>query len=191
MIVRESLLFHKFYNLKSHVNSWLNSMAKSNLLNLRIPKNVYLRTELICKYIEDKFEVDFDIANFIMILYLNFLDTSVERYEPKKIQDTLTRSYGYDDNEPLIIHDKGKYFKIEDKKTIYYKIEIEMDKRDVEKGLLLLDEIEDIFGASPSLEEMIATLWINFIEEYKAGRNKDALKQILILLKRYFGDEEI
>lgn len=170
------------------IDSFLSSFSKTVDFDIVVPTNVYIRTRLLCEYISEKVEVNFGVSNFLMTLYLDFLQTAIEKYNPKKIYEQITRSYGYDDT--LLIHAYDKiyeYRKREGKQTI---ITISIEKKDMQKGQLLLDEMEDLYGQAPSLEKLISTLWVNFIEEYKAGNNQKALNDIIRMLRKSKIDEQ-
>lgn len=166
------------------LTSYIESFQKTESLEIVIPKNVYVRTKLICDYIEDSLDVSFQIANFLMLLYVEFLQTALKTYNPSIIYNAITRTHGY--NEKLLIHDNEKVYafkKQEKKQTI---LTIVIDKKEAEKGRLLLEEIDDLYGQAPSLEKMIGTLWINYIEDYKEGKPHNSLPSIIALLKKHY-----
>lgn len=167
-----------------NLTSYIESFQKTESLEIVVPKNVYVRTKLICDYIEDSLDVSFQIANFLMLLYIEFLQTALKSYNPSTIHNVITRTHGY--NEKLLIHDNEKVYafnKQEKKQTI---LTIVIDKKEAEKGRLLLEEIDDLYGHAPSLEKMIGTLWINYIEDYKEGNPHNSIQSIIALLKKHY-----
>lgn len=167
-----------------NLTSYIESFQKTESLEIVVPKNVYVRTKLICDYIEDSLDVSFQIANFLMLLYVEFLQTALKSYNPSTIHNVITRTHGY--NEKLLIHDNEKVYafnKQEKKQTI---LTIVIDKKEAEKGRLLLEEIDDLYGQAPSLEKMISTLWINYIEDYKEGNPHNSIPSIIALLKKHY-----
>jgi hypothetical protein len=169
------------------IESFLSSFSKTEMLEIIVPTNVYLRTKLLCEYISEKVEVYFDVSNFLMTLYLDFLQSAIEKYNPKKIQEQITRSHGYDDI--LLIHANDKIYEYKKREGKQTTITIGIDKKDGRKGQLLLDEMEELYGQAPSLEKLLSILWINFIEDYKAGNNQKALNDIIRMLKKRKVDE--
>lgn len=167
-----------------NLTSYIASFKKTESLEIVVPKNIYVRTKLICDYIEETLDVSFQIANFLMLLYVEFLQTALKTYNPSTIHNAITRKHGY--NEKLLIHDNEKVYacnKQEKKQTI---LTIVIDKKEAEKGRLLLEEIDDLYGQAPSLEKMIGTLWINYIEDYKEGNPHNSIQSIITLLKKHY-----
>ena len=179
-----NIFIDMFHQKKEQLFTFISSFSNTSTLSIIVPKNTYLRTKIICEYIEDQYEVDFQPINFIMLMYLEFLQQSIENYQPHRIREEIYHAENHDDY--LIIHDKGKTFKTKTNHEKRLEIKITMSKRDVEKGMLLLEEIESLHGHSPSLEQMIAALWINYINEYKSGNKQYAIDKIVALVMRSF-----
>lgn len=169
------------HTINDAIYNFVDSFRHTQTLQVVIPSNIYLRTKLICEYISDKMNVSFTLPQFLMLLYLDFIEHSITEYNPLnlycQIQPMLKEEY-------LIIHDKERYIRYETPKPTMTEIVFTMDKTDIEKGQLLLDELEDLYGQVPTLEEMLANLWIHFIEEYKQGNPKHALNEIIEMIKR-------
>lgn len=170
------------------IDSFLSSFSQSAPLEITVPTNVYIRTQLLCEYIEEQVDVQFGMDNFLMTLYFDFLKTCIQQYNPKKIYHEMNRSHGYEDS--LIIYANDKVYEYRKKTGKNSILSITIGKRDAEKGQLLLDEMEDLYGQAPPLEKMIAILWVNFIEDYKMGNNQKALNQIIRLLKKQKKEEK-
>lgn len=165
------------------IDSFINLLSKSVTLNVIVPTNILIRTKLICDYISEEVEVEFSIENFLMIVYLDFIRESIRKYDPLKIYRQLNESFGYNDTIKLTFGDEVyEYNKRECSRT---ELIIEMDKKDALKGQQLLSELDDLYGRTNiTLEKMISTLWINFIENYKRGEHDKALKTIIKMLKQ-------
>lgn len=168
-----------FWDLIDALRSTFSETVK---LRLTLPSNVYYRSQLLCDYISEKVGVSFGLSEFIMLLYLEFLETSIERYNPDKIYDSMTRSYGYDDT--VVIHEHDRVYEFKKRETKRTDIFLTMDKNDAKKGQLLLDEMEDLYGQAPTLEKLVSTLLINFIEDYKTGHHQKALNGIVRTLRK-------
>ncbi|PLS19660.1 hypothetical protein CVD28_04385 [Bacillus sp. M6-12] len=169
------------YSFWDFIDSFISSFSKTESLEIAVPKNVYLRTKLLCEYISEKGDMYFGVSDFLLTLYLEFLRTSIEKYNPKKIHEEMTRSHGY--NQTLRIYVNESIYEYPKRAGKESFISFTIDKKNKEKGQLLLDEMEDLYGQAPSLEELISNLWVNFIEDYKAGNNKRATNEIIRLMK--------
>lgn len=187
----------KFINLKSpgkqiknmitsYFSNLVNTYSNVESLEIVVPKNIYLRTQLICEHIQDTTGHLFDNTMFLWLLYNDFLNTSIEMYKPDMIRQEINRSHKHD--EKLLIHSNDRIYAYEKSSCKRIILTITFDKRAIEKGELLLDELEDLYGQAPTLEKMIATLWINFIEDYKTAGNTKALLRIKDLLKKHYNE---
>lgn len=171
------------------VSNFISSYSKMESLELVVPKTIYLRTLLICEHIQDKTEQAFDIITLLTILYQEFIDNYIEEYNPNVIRQEINRSYRHD--EKLLIHSNDRIYAYDKSTCRRIVFSFYLDKKSVEKGELLLDELEEIYGEAPTIEKMIATLWINFIEDYKTGENKKPLQKIITLYEKYYSDQQL
>lgn len=175
-------------NLFNLFSEYMSYFSKVELLKIVVPKNVYLRTQLICEYIEDNEGFYINVTDFVNLLYREFLSFSIEQYNPSQIHREITRSNKF--HEKLKIHANDETFEYNKQIGKRSILSFTIDKKGAEKGRLLLEEMDDLFGNVPSLEEMIAIIWINFIEDYKAGKNKKALQDIVFLVEKYYEVEK-
>lgn len=169
-----------FYRLNCILNS-LFTKEYDPEFTLSIPNSIVHRTKLICSYIKSEHGYDFELENFLMLLYLDFIKNSIRNYNPKKLFNDLSKNYYEDDY--LVISTGDYKYNIE--KTKYTKIDITiiMSDEDVEKGQLILDELYDLYHYKISFSKLLENLWIGFIEDYKCGINKRAYHSIVKLLK--------
>lgn len=167
------------------IKSLIASHSLTESLEIVIPKNVYLRTQLICAYIEEVTGQPFDENMLLTLLYDDFLNNSIEKYDPSGIRQEIDHSK-YDDK--LLIHSNDRVYEYGKPKGRQIVFTVSFYKNQVEKGELLLDELEDIYGKSPTLELMVATIWINFIEDYKVNGGKIVLQKIKELLTNSLGE---
>lgn len=185
----ETVLNEKFPNvsvvstLVKTFKGFLPSSKQENDLEILVPKNIYTRTEMICLYIEDEvsklgdYECSFTVANLIMFLYEEFLNESIKNYNPDKIRQEIDIPHNYDEKLRINANDKTYLYAKYSGKNIA--LGIEMSEREMAKGQLLLDELDDLQGGAPMLEKMLAALWINFIESYKKGQGNKILQDII------------
>lgn len=164
------------------LEDWFSSSSKTVSLRIQIPTTIYIRTKLLCEFIENEVESSFRIQDFLLVLYENFIEKSIKKYNPLFVYQEINKIYSQDHvltikhNETMIQRKRR-----ESGQTIIY---CTMAKKEALKGEMLLAEIDEIYGYHAQLEDMLATLWLNFIEEYKRGDNNKALEAIIKMLKR-------
>ena len=148
------------------------------------------RTKLLCIYIEEETGESFDLGAFILILFRDFLNYSVKNPLPSRILSEIS-------TKPLK-EEKDEYIKIVCNGVTSYEkpfnsterinrkrvVKVKMDKREAQKGKIILDEIYFSQGISISMEELLSSLWTNFIVDYREGNNKRAYKSIVKILKQ-------
>lgn len=166
-------------------NILFNAVKSSDeVVDINIPKNVLIRTKLLCRYIEEEQDVEFDLNNFLMLIYLDFVKTSIKTYDPEKIFKMLTKDY-LSNNKILLSNGTDSCY-IEKNKTEFSNITITIEKKDYEYGQMILDEIYDLYKYRISYSHLLESLWMDFMECYKNGTKKRAFKTIIKLLKDCF-----
>ena len=67
------------------IKSFFENVSESNevIFDVNIPKNILFRTELICEYVQEEHEYTFNLNNFLILLYLDFVKTSIKTYNPE------------------------------------------------------------------------------------------------------------
>lgn len=148
---------------------------------LNIPDNILHRTELICNYISTEKGYDFDVDNFLMLLYLDFIKNSIKNYNPAKVFKELTIDYYQD--QYIDMSDGETTYRIPRVKHNKTNLTLTMAEDDVIKGQLILDELYDLYHYRIPFSKLLENLWIGFIEAYKIGENKKAYHNIVKLLK--------
>lgn len=180
-IMNTYVLPRKGNGILNALGTFIQSFSENITMRLVIPTNVFNRTQLICEYIEGEVEINFGIEDFLMVVYMDYIKSSVRKYDPIKIYKELNSCYGYTDKIKI---SSGSYVQEYDRlncrKT---EITISMTKKDARKGQLLLNEMKELYGLNMSFDKMLIALWINFIEKYKRGDSSKCLKAILKILK--------
>lgn len=148
---------------------------------VNIPENILCRTQLICDFIQEEHDCVFGLNNFLMLLYLDFLKTSVKSYNPEKLFKLLSKDFFQAD---IIISNGTEDYSINRTNYNFSNLTISMNRWDFEKGQLILDEIYDLYKYKFSFSHLIQALWLDFIENYKNGTNKSAYYSIISLLKQ-------
>lgn len=186
-----SELIHKipklslFYKIKNILQNLLVTES-SPMFTLHIPNNTLYRTELICKYISDEQGYDFGLENFLMLLYLDFIQDAIKHYNPHKIFELLKKSYYT--SETIILSNGIDTYSIDKVDLNVCNLTITMSESDVKKGELILNEIYELYRYRFQFSKLLESLWLNFIEGYKCGDNKRAYHSMVNLLKKCFSD---
>lgn len=154
---------------------------KYKIFNLRIPSHILYRTKLICQYIEDEIEEDFKLENFLMLLYLNFIKNSIRNYNPENIYKLLSKNYY--DSKTIVLCNGDEIIKVDRKQTELSMLEITISKSDYDKGVLILEELYELYKKRYSIANILECLWMDFISSYQKGENKRAYHSIMKLLK--------
>lgn len=169
------------YKLRSFIESL--SIKKEMMFDINIPKNIVFRTQLICKCVEEEHDYTFNLNNFLMLLYIDFIKTSIKTYNPEKTFQLLTKSFFEPD---LILSNGSDQYNIKRTNFEYSNITVTIKKEDYDKGQLILDELYDIYRYKINFSHLIEALWLDFIECYKTGSKKRAYYSIVKLLKENF-----
>ncbi|MGL5149927.1 MAG: hypothetical protein ACRC7N_05045 [Clostridium sp.] len=155
-----------------------------NIFEITLPNNVLHRTELICNYISSEYGHDFSLDNFLMLLYLDFIKSSITNYNPKKIYAKLTTEYYK--KKTLILESGDEKYEVVLNGDDFTTLTISIEEEDKEKGMLILEELYDLYRIRISFNRLLEALWIDFIEGYKKGENTKAFKTIVNLLENCF-----
>jgi hypothetical protein len=145
-------------------------------MSLTIPKLVYLRTKWFCEDLYDEQGVQIGTAEFLDTLYNDFIKDS-SKQDPLKLYHSI-KSWDFSIRRDLTIHDYQnniEYCKEEQEPAAHYVITIPMKRKLFERGEIILAEWDELFGHDMDLEQLVAALWIQFIEQYKRGDNKRAM----------------
>lgn len=151
---------------------------------IEIPGNLFYRTELMCSYISEQMDIDFTFVDFLMLLYKDFIKQSVKNYNPLSTYKFLIKKHDNCSKDSITISDGSST-------SIYYKnrnikfkeVTLEVDKEEMKKGQLILDELEDLYNLDMSFDELLTQLWVSFIEDYKNGTNKRAYHSLIKILR--------
>ncbi|WP_113675757.1 hypothetical protein [Vallitalea guaymasensis] len=163
------------------IKNMINAYSSTIDIDIRLPHNTFLRTLAICQYIESQLDETFDIADFIYILYTDFINSSIKQYNPKKLYKLVTQVYDYEDTITLTMG--NVVYKYSRNNIHMTEMTIAMKKADVNNGTLLLAELHDLYNINVNFDKLLTNIWIKFIEEYKNGDCNKALRQIIRMLK--------
>ncbi|UYZ38984.1 hypothetical protein OD350_29290 (plasmid) [Clostridium beijerinckii] len=169
-----------FNNIFNMLSKYLHKDSDYITVTIILPKEVILRTQLICNYISEEEDCYFDLNSFLLLLYLDFIKDCIEKYDPKKVLQRLT--YNYLDKKPLIITNGYEKYQLNSTSS-YYEYNINFEKTEASKGELILDELHELFHCHISFNTLIEQLWVSFIYRYKTGENKKAFAYLRRILK--------
>jgi len=163
---------------------------------LSIPTPTYLRAEAFCEDVKELSDMLFDQRDLLSLLYDGFL------YDVRKIDDVqqtytfLMLTYEmYTRKVPIKLsnHDSDEYknrfssylmANEEIKSSTYVRLEVSFTRRKALRGEILLADMDEMFPEHPfTLEKILEILLYDFIEEYKKGNHKEAMKKIIENLK--------
>lgn len=145
----------------------------SNIININIPNNILYRTQLICSSISNKNNIDFNLNNFITILFDSFIDKCIKQYNPDTILKMLIFNKNFNNNNNLVIKYNDTSYNINNNNhNNNYIMNIELSDDINSESILILDEIYDLYGYKFTVSNLIESIWISYIEDYKKGINK-------------------
>ena len=159
-------------------------LYNTRTIEVRVNSDVLHRAELMCVHAEDQNKKDFDLNDFISLLYFDFIKYAVRNYNPRRVlkEATLKNIPNEKDNTLKLIVDGKETF--HSKKRIKYEtILFKMENTDAKKGELILSELNDLYNVEITLEELVSNLLTNYIEDYKYGINKRAYTSINKVVK--------
>lgn len=183
MILTENVLNRKV-RFFDKLSCYLESLSKTKVVNIMIPTDIYYRTELMCKCISSDIEIEWEVIHFIFYIYESFIQDTIEKYNPKDIVKIISRSYKYFNKTNFNVNgEEFSYCKYDNKVS---RLVIKLDKKEIEKGELILSEIRELYGYNITFDELLSIIWINYIEEYKNGNNKKAYKTLYKLIKKEY-----
>lgn len=191
---------------RSFLEKILDGLCCVDEFEIVLPSAIVERTELMCLYIKEETGQNFDVSDFLYLLYKDFVYFAVKNPVPRRILKEASRTVSVNNVEKKkektateteyikIVCNGVEYLerpvnyveeKKEEKPIIKEKVVIiKLDKKESKKGEIILDELYHTMGVEISMEELFASLWMNFIEDYKNGVNKRAYKSIVSILKR-------
>ncbi|WP_336769614.1 hypothetical protein [Bacillus bombysepticus] len=186
LLGKEVLYTKSKRSLLTWFDNWLDSRTSEVELSITIPHSIYLRTRLICDYIQSVYESPMNTAQFLNILYVDFIHRNMKRHNPKKIYEELTQ---YDiASDTLEIHDPRQQNVVTFKKKYQScgVINYSISKKNIKRGEMFLAELHELIGKHYTVEVLLSTLWVNFIQSFSDGNNEKAVDKLLKLAAKNF-----
>ncbi|MGF7535366.1 hypothetical protein AAGG74_17080 [Bacillus mexicanus] len=168
------------------IECWLDIRVTEAELTVTIPHSVYLRTRLICDYIRSVYDSPMNTSHFINILYVDFIHRHMKKHNPRKMYDELTK-YDFSLGE-VMINDpmNNKKYTYQNYGSTEIEIDYTVSKKNIERGEIILAELDELLGIHFTVEELLSKLWINFIQSFSDGNNEKAIDKLLKIAAKNF-----
>ena len=146
-------------------------------LKIHIPNNLFLRAEVFCDDIRELSEEDFSQNNLLEILYEDFLRENRAR---ESLFNLYTRLSVHEKKSPsiqgLYIHDDYKQDLYEDTHALTLRIR----RKEALRGEVLLSDLSNFYPDHPfTLEMVLETIYIDFLDDIKKDGSHKAVKELL------------
>jgi hypothetical protein len=159
------------------------ALSDSISLVLTVPNTAFIRTEIICKHISKEVGVPFVISDFLMYLFNDFSDKCVEKYDTRKLYNELICGLP---NDKYAISINNQVYEVERNNCNKVILEFKMLKDYACNGSLLLAELNEFYRHNLTLDDMVISLWLNFIDAYMNGDSNKLVKTIINYHKKRY-----
>lgn len=173
-----------FKQKKNFFKLILQKVSYLEQLEVVVPRHIVDRTKLICAYIEEETQLTFRLDDFLSALYIDFCMYYIKNPTKKDLLKEILN----EKNELIKIVCDGVVsyenpINVTQVKQLNKKIIITIQKKEAEKGRIILDELYINYGVDLTLGQLIANLWVNFVSDYKAERYKKVYIKLFKILK--------
>lgn len=177
-------------NSSNFIVYWFNSLLEKKTidieLSITVPHAIYLRTRLICDYIQSVYEIDLNTGKFLDILYMDFIHRNMKKHNPSKMYEELTK-YDMDlDDLAINDHKNNKVYTVRKKHQSNIELGISFSKKNIERGEMILAELDEVIGKYMTVEKLLSRLWIGFIQSFSDGNNERAIEKIIKMAAKNF-----
>lgn len=152
--------------------------SEDSIYTLTIPVYIFYRTQLICKYITHDKGYLFEIENFLMLIYEDFISNCIKKFSSIEIIKNISK---YDNDSIIISNGTFKESILRGHKTCCIQISIEDSL--TETGKIICAELYESNGFKIDFQTLFERIWINYISDYLNGDNEKAYTNILKMLK--------
>lgn len=176
-----------FTSIGNKVSSFIEEVKDEVSVHIVVPEDILLTSERICRYISRKTKYKFTLHNLIMFLYIVFLDEAMGKPNCKEAYKILSTVPKWDQT----IRISTSNGEVEDIKLFDTKkklIILTMSTSDAKDGKCLLKELKSRFNLNIDIDQMIYTIWMNFMiaymneEKYKKGTTSKVLNEVIKIL---------
>lgn len=166
----------------------LHKMSKTGTVTvkLQLPVPVVLRAQAFCEDIEELSGTTFNQTNLLDLLYNDFLLYAKKNPEPKIIFKMLTTIDEESGKDRGLVQEGKTVFKTvyQNKNYSEKMLPFKVKRKHALRGEILLADLEEIYpDHNYSIELLLKLLYCDFIDKFRKGHNKDAVKNILASLQ--------
>lgn len=168
-------------------NIWVDGRTTELEISVTIPHSIYLRTRLLCDYIESVYSIQMPLENFLSILYEDFIHRSMKKHNPMKILEELTKHSHK--TSTLVINDpmQNKTHTVKRENTSKITFGFYIPKKQLKRGEIILAELDEVLtNAYFTVEQLISRLWYNYICDFSEGNNEKAVDKLIKLAAKHF-----
>jgi hypothetical protein len=184
LLGKEMQAQHIGERLANFFSSVFNKEAEMELA-VEVPQSVYLRTRLMCEFLETNYELPVSVGEFVSALFIDFIHRNMKKHNPKKVCDELTKyvkpTESLEINDPM----NNKIYLVKKKEHSTYIVGFSLDKVNIRRGEMILAEIDELTGNYYTVEELISRLWNNFVKGFSEGSNEKAIEKIFKMISTH------
>lgn len=173
-------------DLFTRLLNWIEGRTESAIMTIHIPALIYLKTEDICESINARYKeysVDYYAEELVSLLYNHFIDKAFNNKNGlKHAYDVLTK---YERKTPVIIfHNAVKVYEASPQpQNKSMEIDMQLSKKEIRRGELLLYELDDLYGHHFTVESLIESIWIEFINDRRYTSHKKIINELIEILE--------
>ncbi|PGQ88321.1 hypothetical protein [Priestia megaterium] len=164
--------------------------SSTKTLTLLVPMDVFVRAQVFCEDIEDLSGMEFTQADLIDILYMDFLTEIKAKPDHQGIFNMLIQlERGSGKDLGIVRSKKGSVFEVihEFRDKNMEELKVKFRRKLILRGEILLADLESVFPDHGfMLENVLELLYCDFINNYRKGNNKKAVKEILKVLEEEY-----
>jgi hypothetical protein len=157
--------------------SFLLYSGKNIHLKIYLPYEIHLRAEVFCDDIRELSEESFTQNDLLGILYEDFLR---ENRAKESLFNLYRRLNVHEKKSPSI---KGLYINEDEQEELYenvYEVTMRIKRKEALRGEVLLSDLSNFYPEHPfTLEMVLETIYIDFIEDIKKDGSHKAVKELL------------
>jgi hypothetical protein len=156
------------------------SKVKTVKVAFLIPKEVVLRSNMLCSYLTKEAGYNFTLNEFVTFIYNCFIEECFQVYNPLGILNILNYNY----SDIITIKDGTEVYTVDRNIKNTKLVEFTLTETDAKGGLEVLEELKELYNYKSNLGNLVLKVWINFINRFKKDGNNEMLDTIVDMLKK-------
>lgn len=170
------------------IGKFLYKMNKNTpvIFSFQVPKNLYLRAEILCEDIEELSEMPFTQSTLIHLLYNDFLFHCKRNPDPRSHFNLLCNLEKTSGKQTHLQKENDHTFKLVYQETHQEmkKIQIQIKRKIALRGEVLLADMEEVQPQHGfTLERIFELLYVDFIDTFRKGDSTETLNKLLKLIQ--------